>query len=273
MMTQALLFTSTVIFGFAFVCLLMSWFRSSPWARAGNYFLDLGFLLLCAILFLEAMDVGVFLPVANRHQAMVFFAWSVLLVFLFVRRGSARGSFGLVLLPLVTALVLSAAVGYSTEVKIPLKYLADQIFAVHTISAFLAYAAFAISFVTSILYLLQHRALKSRRGGSFYQQLPNLEELENIAFFTILLGVPLMTVTLITGFIWAKGEFGHYWVWEPKIVLAIVTWLVYSALLYIRYVRSMHGSKVMRYLLFSFSSVLVTFLGSGVFYKTAHSIH
>jgi hypothetical protein len=39
-MTQALLFVSTAIFGLAFACLLVSWFRSSPWARAGNYFLD-----------------------------------------------------------------------------------------------------------------------------------------------------------------------------------------------------------------------------------------
>lgn len=271
-MTQTLLFTTTAVFCFSLACLVISWSRSSLWARAGNYFLDLGFLMLCLVLFLEAIDVGVFLPVANRHQAMVFFAWSVLLMFIFVRRGSSRGSFGLILIPFVILLLFLAAVKYQTEVSIPEKFLTNHLFAVHTLSAFLAYAAFTISFVTSVLYLLQHRELKSRRGGSFYQHLPNLEELEHIAFFTILLGVPLITITLVTGVFWSKGEFGKYWLWEPKIIFATATWFVYSVLLFVRYVRSMRGIKMMTYLSLSFFLVLVTFLGASVFQQQAHSI-
>lgn len=272
-MTQMLLIAASLILGVSLACLIASWYRLPVWARAGSYFLDLGFLLLCVVLFLEAIDVGVFLPVANRHQAMVFFAWSILLMFLFVRRRASRGSFGLVLIPLVMALLIASAVNYRAEISIPREFLSDQIFAVHTISAFLAYAAFALSFVTSVLYLLQHRSLKSKHGGNFYRRLPNLEELEHIAYFMILLGVPLITVTLITGFVWSKGRFGHYWLWEPKVILATLTWFVYTLLLFVRFVYSMRGKKMMTYLLISFSCVLVTFLGNGVMHQQVHSVY
>jgi len=270
-MLEGMLFFVHGIFFISFVAFVLGWSRSSKaWSRAAEYFLNIGFLTLCVILYLEAMEVGVYLPVANQHQAIIFFVWAVLLMFLFVGRGSVQSSFGLILVPLVLCMLVLAMTTDRHTVKIAEEYVSDQLFALHTVTAFLAYASFALSFVGSALYLLQNRALKRKEAGRFYRQLPPLDELEHMVYVTVVLGIPLMTVTLVTGFMWSKNAFGHYWIWEPKVIFATFTWLLYVLVLYVRYIRSFRGTRLMIYTFASFSFVMVTFLGSNIFQQQIH---
>lgn len=272
-MTYSLLIFTDFLFAVSLGGFVTAWSRpSSSWERTANYFLDLGFLVLSAIVFLEAVRSGVFVPVANRFQAMIFSAWSLVLMFLFVRRGHSRTSFSLILIPLVM-LVLTIALGQDSNVLlIPEAYVTDELFAVHTLAGFFAYANFALSFVASTVYLLQNWVLKRRKGGKFYQQLPTLEALEHTVYFTVSLGVPLLAVTLVTGFFWSKQAFGHFWLWDLKVIFATCTWLLYVFLLYMRFVRSFRGTRVMVYSFLSFTFMIVTLLGTSSFQQQVHFV-
>ena len=270
LLSQTLISTALFLFILALTGSLAGWTWPARWSQVSHYLLDIGFLVLSVNLFLECIAFGVYVPVANEHQALVFFAWSVLLIFLFVRRKQSRQSFGLVIFPLVSFLLGLAVLRGRSEVTIPPAYMSDQLFAVHTLTAFFAYAAFALSFVASTLFLLQHRALKHRRVGRFTREWPPLEVLEHTVYKAVLLGVPLLAVTLITGFVWSKRTLGHYWLSEPKVLCATLTWFLYAFLLYLRYVRAMRGTRVMTYALVSFSLVIFTFLGAAVLGQEVH---
>lgn len=45
-------------------------------------------------------------------------------------------------------------------------------------------------------------------------------------------GLPLLTLGLCMGAIWAKEAWGHYWAWDPKETWALLTWIVYVCLIH-----------------------------------------
>ena len=44
----------------------------------------------------------------------------------------------------------------------------------------------------------------------------------------MLVGYPLLTLSLVLGMIWSWLTWGHPWPWDPKHVSALLTWLVYT---------------------------------------------
>lgn len=48
------------------------------------------------------------------------------------------------------------------------------------------------------------------------------------------LGVLCCTLSLVTGMIWARAEWGAWWVWEPKLTTALIMWYIYAAYLVLR---------------------------------------
>jgi len=47
-------------------------------------------------------------------------------------------------------------------------------------------------------------------------------------------GVVFCTLMMVTGPIWAKGTWGHWWSWDPRLTLTLLLWFVYLAYLLLR---------------------------------------
>ena len=45
-------------------------------------------------------------------------------------------------------------------------------------------------------------------------------------------GLAFMTLGMLSGAVWAKAAWGHYWAWDPKETWAAATWFSYLCLLY-----------------------------------------
>ena len=43
-----------------------------------------------------------------------------------------------------------------------------------------------------------------------------------------------MTLGMLTGAIWAKEAWGHYWAWDPKETWAAATWFSYLTYIHFR---------------------------------------
>ena len=93
----------------------------------------------------------------------------------------------------------------------------QRIFYFHVPIAWVAFLAFFIVFIGSIMYLW-----KRQRRWDF------------IAGASAEVGIVFTTLVLVTGSIWAKPIWGVWWVWEPRLTTALILWFIYVAYLVVR---------------------------------------
>jgi ABC-type transport system involved in cytochrome c biogenesis permease subunit len=113
----------------------------------------------------------------------------------------------------------------------------------HIALIFTGYAALVLSFVASLLYLIQEHALKTKRSVGLLSRLPSLQVIDEIGFRALLLGFPFMTFGLIAGTIVAESTYGRVDLLDPKILLSVLMWLVYLLMLYTRWNAGWRGRR------------------------------
>jgi heme exporter protein C len=94
---------------------------------------------------------------------------------------------------------------------------AQKILYVHAPSAWVAFMAFGLVGLTSVLYLW----LKEER-------------LDRVAESSAEVGVVFTTVVLITGPLWGKPIWGTYWTWDARLTLTLFLWFIYVAYIVLR---------------------------------------
>ncbi len=94
---------------------------------------------------------------------------------------------------------------------------AQKIFYVHAPSAWVAFLAFGLVGLTSVLYLWLRE-----------------DRLDRVAESSAEVGVVFTTVVLITGPLWGKPVWGTYWTWDARLTLTLFLWFIYVAYLVLR---------------------------------------
>ncbi len=135
----------------------------------------------------------------------------------------------------------------------------------HVPILFLSYAIFAAAFTVGILYLWQERQMKSKHLAELSYQLPSLEALDTLISKLIAVALPLLTVGILLGGIWAHRSWGRFWSWDPSETWALITWLVYVAYLLVRRGIGWRGRKTAYLSLAGFVMVLITYVGVNYF--------
>jgi len=108
-----------------------------------------------------------------------------------------------------------------------------------------------------VLYLIQERELKAKRV--FHNRLPSLEICDDLAYRSLAIGFPLMTLGILSGALWAQQQWGAGWIGDSKILLAFLTWLIYLLLINYRLIAGWRGKKAAYMVVAGFVGVLVTF--------------
>jgi ABC-type transport system involved in cytochrome c biogenesis permease subunit len=86
----------------------------------------------------------------------------------------------------------------------------------------------------------------------------------------IFTGFTLLTIGLITGFIYAQQVWGRFWSWDVKEIWSGITWLIYAALLHERLVAGWRGRRAAIMAIIGFAAVVFTFLGVNLFLEGHH---
>jgi cytochrome c-type biogenesis protein CcsB len=109
----------------------------------------------------------------------------------------------------------------------------------------------------AVVTLLRHFDV----GTARLARLPNDEQLDDLAYRFMALGVIFDTLMLIAGAIWAQDAWGRYWDWDPLETWSFLTWLfmVFSLHLRVTYKTSPQRSSVM--ILVVFVLAFLTFFG------------
>lgn len=93
----------------------------------------------------------------------------------------------------------------------------QKILYVHVPCAFAAYAGFLVTGASGALYLW-------RRD----------ERYDRLALAGAEVGVVFCSLNIATGPIWAKGTWGQWWAWDPRLTVTLLLWFIYLAYLLLR---------------------------------------
>ena len=154
------------------------------------------------------------LPFADVGSATSLFAFLVGIAFLASYAKYRITTLSIFILPLIFVLTLGSLL--QGEVDFESAQFRTRWLIVHTGSLFIGYAALFVTFVASLMYLIQERELKSKKPRTFYYRLPSLEILDELAFKTLVLGLPFVTLGIVSGFLWATQTWGRSMGARPK---------------------------------------------------------
>ncbi|MBW1885879.1 MAG: cytochrome c biogenesis protein CcsA [Deltaproteobacteria bacterium] len=93
----------------------------------------------------------------------------------------------------------------------------QKILYVHPPLAYGAYLGFIITAIGGGLYLWSDR-----------------EEFDRLAIAASEVGVIFCTLMLVTGPIWARGTWGKWWSWDPRLTVTLLLWFIYLAYMLLR---------------------------------------
>ena len=233
-------------------------------AQYGTYFTWLGLAFLTACLFFLTIGTG-HGPFTNQYEFSVSFAWGMLLAYVYFERKYHVRTIGLLILPIAAAFLLYAlSMGATANPLVPALQ-NPPLLITHIVVAVLAYGAFSISFAAAALYLIQPDGGRRAVAG-----LPKPALLDEMGYRAVIIGFPLMTLTVVIGGLWAEKAWGTYWSWDPKETASLITWLIYGAYLHARVARGWVGRRAAWLLVLGFVSVLFCFFGN-LFFGGLHS--
>ncbi len=164
----------------------------------------------------------------------------------------------------ITLYIITAAMGflyvYMTWIFAPPEASLGElirIFFQHVAPAWVAYLAFGVTLVCSIMYLWKHDLKYDVIGGASIQ-----------------LGLLFTTITLFTGMIWANATWGSPWNWDPRETTTLILWIAYACLLVYRAsvadrdVRAQFGSL---FGIVAFPAVLLSYVSVHI-WNTLHPV-
>ena len=209
------------------------------------------------------------MPITTLPQTFSLFAWAIVGSYLAFQLKFNIRVFGTFVSPLaVIFMILSSAIPSKI---IPTSRLFSSFWlTLHVSTIFIGNAIFALAFCAGIMYLLQERQIKTKSFGLLYRRLPSLETLDSLNSVCLTFGFPLITVGLISGFVYAGAVLGSFWHWDPKEILAVITWLIYAVLLHERLAVGWRGRRAAIMAIVGFSVILVTFVGATLLLKGHH---
>lgn len=178
-MDSSLLFGfSTVLYFIAMITYIIYLaFRSEGIGVAATTATVVGFAGQTAAFFMrwkEFYDMGQMgilraVPLTNLYESLVFFVWSLILIYLIVEFKFKNRTFGAFVTPVAgLALAFIEMSGMSKGLQPLVPALQSNWLLVHVFMSFIAYATFALSFSTAIMYMIATTEKKSEGAYVFW---------------------------------------------------------------------------------------------------------
>ena len=278
-MLSAKLFNATTIFymasTLAFIGFLAS--RNKTVGLVGSGLAWIGFAVQTAAIGLrwkESYDIGLgHAPMSNLYESVVFFAWSIVLIFGIIDIKYKYRIIGAFVMPFALLGMAWAQLYLPTDINPLMPALQSNWLLYHVITCFLGYAAFAVACGVSIMYLIKAKSEEkgSESAGGLMSQFPPTRVLDDLNYKAIMVGFPLLTLGIITGAAWANYAWGTYWSWDPKETWSLIVWFVYAAFLHARFTKGWVGKRAAWLSIIGFAATIFCYLGVNLLLSGLHS--
>ena len=251
---------------------------SARWVSIG--LLILAFCLNLTMVAKRSIEAG-HPPFSNLYESLIFYACCtafVYLIFEFIYNFRVVGALASVL----AMLILLYATLQDDTIRPIMPALKSNWMLVHVVTYMIGYAAFGISFVTSIIFLVvkpfAKKGKETKDAGDEREILPR--NFDKLSYKIVAFGFPFLTLGMVTGAVWAKKAWGDYWSWDPKETWSLITWLAYLVYLHTPLIlpkmninKSRSSVILAFWLLFAFGIVNFTFIGLNYLQSAADSEH
>lgn len=230
--------------------------RAEPSAlRAVHWALGLGVLLQTAAIWgMHRGDVPV--PLESFPAALALIGWGIAAVFLAAlafARVSTAGPWVALLALLFTGL---ADVGLWLVAPPPEPAGSSAWSHAHVLLSTAGFAVLALASLAGAGYLAKERTLKHKQSG---RALPSLESLDRVEHATLSVGFALLTLGVVSGFLWGRASGLSPWTGHSLFLL--LAWLVYLLPVSVRLLRHQHGSRPSLGVVVGFAVLVFSYLG------------
>ena len=277
-MTNSFLFGISIFVYFFSMVLYVSYlaFRSEGLGKIATFSLLAGVVIettAIGVRWFESYELGIGrAPLTNMYESLVFFALTIAVLYLILERKFKIKTVGAFVTPFPFIIMAYASLN-PNDIKPLVPALQSNWLIAHVVTCFVGYAAFAVSFGVSILYLFKSRAEKRspQSPGVLLGHLPVSATLDEVGYKTIAIGFPLLTIGIVTGAFWANVAWGTYWSWDPKETWSLIVWLIYAAYLHARITRGWRGTRAAALSIMGFLATIFCYLGVNLILSGLHS--
>jgi len=254
---------AVVLYAAAEALAIRSLFRSKG-LGAAPALVAAGLVAQFADLELVARSLGS-VPYRTLGGSIALFAWMLGLAYLALVLRHRERAIGPFLIPFVLAFSVLGIVLPSHAPSGPATR--GSLFAFHVTLAILADAAFALSFVLSLLYLIQNRQIRRGKTGVLFSRLPALEVIGRMNRTSVTIGIVVLAVSVALGVVWARRVWSGFT--DAKLVWALLTLFVYGVMLWMDR-RGWEGPRVALLSIFGFLLVLFSYTFVNLYLSQAH---
>ena len=99
------------------------------------------------------------------------------------------------------------------------------------------------------------------------------DDLFSAADTLVYIGTAFLTMGMLSGAIWAKDAWGHFWSWDPKETWALLTWLIYLIYIHLRFYKKGSAGLLSFLLIFAFACLQMCWWGINYLPAAQGSIH
>lgn len=207
-------------------------------------------------------------PYDDLYGSLSLFAWLLAATYLALERFHRQRSVGAFILPVVLIVFLVAQAGHAVPSTPPPAR--GPLLALHITLNVLGYAAFALSFVLSVIYLVENRLLRHRHLGRIVWRFPALEVLERMSRSSVIVGLVSLMIGMSFGFFWFHRIYGHYWNADPKEIVTLVILAVYAGYLWLGRTNAWRGARASGLCVFNFFFVLFSYSIVNLYLSSFH---
>lgn len=220
----------------------------SPWLVA--------ILLHAIVLYYPLLGAGLSISLITVASHIIWLTSLMLLVTMWTRNIEALGIF---ILPLTAfTLLLQQMITLDSTHTIQI----NNGLGVHIFTSLLAYSMLMLAAIQAALFAEQNNHLHNHKPTGFIRTLPALQDMEFLLFRFITLGVILLTIALITGFIYLDNLFEQRI--AHKTILSMFAWVIFSTLLIGHIKLGWRGRTAIRWTLAGFIILMISFFGTKI---------
>lgn len=228
-----------------------------------NLFAVLG-LIFSSAQFIALRNLTQTSPFSSLSGLFLFLSLALLLAYILLFVKFRRPSIGLFIFPVAILFTVGAKLmGRVPAMANP--HAASFWLYIHLPFTIIGTAFFMVSTFGGIMYFIQERQLKKKHFGIIFHRFPPLDTIDKLINTTLYIGFYTFTIGILSGIIWMMYASGRINIFSPKLVFAVITWIIYSSITFYKQFRGMSPKDTALSTIVGFISVIVTYFGVAFF--------
>jgi len=207
-------------------------------------------------------------PWSDAYESIIFVSWATVIFGIIFGKKSL---FTLASATFISSVILSIAHMNWLDPSIAnLQPVLDSYWLmIHVAVIVGSYGPFAIGMMLGVVVLLLTIISKKKNSKSLSLK---LEELTIVNELSLTIGLVMLTIGNFLGGMWANESWGRYWGWDPKETWALISIIIYTAVLHLRIVPKLNNKWLFNFTsIISFASIMMTYFGVNFYLVGLHS--